>query len=826
MRVTPSSSPLRQSHARANPNSNNNDDDDDDFDFDNADDGTDSFPALPIKPSMGGTIKRLTLNHDLQQTVVGSGPNGVGTITKFVPKKSPALAGALSKGSIRMKDAAVAKAWEDDLDLDDLDDEGDWKGRLASKSKSKSAGGADGGPPSLGTPGGMLLRPVDRTGEMEMPGADALDGFDDLEEEDREATLKASATLKAHLPPPRPKTTTPPTVNTDILDLGDDADFDLPLNLTNLNLASRSSSSSQSQRQNSTGAGAGGGQRGPRSSMAGSDWDSGGTRTDWWSENGTPSKRLSETSGTSISDGHGLNSVHASASAKGKSRADPHTPSHVRGTQVAIARDGAEEEEDMEEGLVIPSKLFFTTTSKRELDDLLDRKRKPQFASAVGHSPFEHGDMTIRAGGGGGRVEEGMEDGLVFEDQGRELTMNRLTLSKKARSRSRSHIPIPAGMKRLTATPSSTITSTVRAGGSTARHPSHDILGRAGLPSLRERTQSLVGHGHGYGLRSHSAGNVPTLAPAHSHSSTRPNDGDTQRAPAPGPGDGSPSKMSDHYRSRSSHLPGSASIPSTPSRGLRHQKSHHLLTSPSPSKPSAALSKKQSLSSLTSAGVLHTLVEDGESTPHKHPHPQAYAPASNSRLTMPTSSSKAKARPPISSVFPMAHAHTPSSSSSSPPAPSAPLSTRSKIRQAGAASGAVLAGGGMRVKRRDWGDGTELEGIEDLEVDVNEKDSKSSWSKARAKRGSSPSSHVPAVVSSWLTLTPHQFSRRRNRRASCRPTNGPSLAAGSGITKGGRAKTEPGREDRGEGRRSGRHCSSSTSARSTSGRVSVVFLFE
>ena len=37
---------------------------------------------------------------------------------------------------------------------------------------------------------------------------------------------------------------------------------------------------------------------------------------------------------------------------------------------------------------------------------------------------------------------------------------------------------------------------------------------------------------------------------------------------------------------------------------------------------------------------------------------------------------------------------------------------------------------GAHPRRRDWGDGTELEGIEDLEVDLDDKEKKSSWSRS------------------------------------------------------------------------------------------------
>lgn len=329
--------------------------------------------------------------------------------------------------------------------------------------------------------------------------------------------------------------------------------------------------------------------------------------------------------------------------------------------------------------------------------------------------------------------------------------MNRLTMGKKARSQ------IPIAMKRTTGTrpvPKDRTREREHARDAihytpgNVRHPSHDLLGRTpALNALRDRAQSTAGH------RSHSTGNVNvgtgTIKP---FSPTRP--------ASPPPQQGSPSKSSDRdrdrdrdresLRSRSGQPFSSIYTPSTPRSGLRHQKSHQVLSSPSPAKSSGSgLMKKQSLSSLhdtytastVGSSVLQTLAEDPNATIQVTGDMKERYHNSTSRLTMPTSSSKAKSRPPISSVFPMtlnanananANAHASSSSSMSTPGPpphshtqSPPLSTRSKIRQGHM---------GVHPKRRDWGDGTELEGIEDLEVDMDDKEKKSSWSKsARSK---------------------------------------------------------------------------------------------
>jgi hypothetical protein len=83
--------------------------------------------------------------------------------------------------------------------------------------------------------------------------------------------------------------------------------------------------------------------------------------------------------------------------------------------------------------------------------------------------------------------------------------------------------------------------------------------------------------------------------------------------------------------------------------------------------------------------------------------------ASTSRLTLPTSSSRAKQRPPISSVFP--HPDRPGRSDfvSGPWASSdqhmmTPVPRRTKTME-------------MPRRAKTWGDGTELEGIEDLMVE-------------------------------------------------------------------------------------------------------------
>jgi hypothetical protein len=124
--------------------------------------------------------------------------------------------------------------------------------------------------------------------------------------------------------------------------------------------------------------------------------------------------------------------------------------------------------------------------------------------------------------------------------------------------------------------------------------------------------------------------------------------------------------------------------PSTPSR-LRSQKSfHHLPPSQSPS-----LVRKQSLASLQDAiAAGHVRPESDLGSYDGH---QLRPVKSSSRLTQPTTSSLAKMRAPI-------HQSTSREQLRPPPVP--------RVRAMD-----------MPRRAKQWGDGTELEGIEDLRVD-------------------------------------------------------------------------------------------------------------
>lgn len=597
-------------------------DEDEDFDFDLPD----SFPAFESPrvslskfdlPQTRSSHSFSTIKlHDISKTVVGTGPNGVGLVTKLggTSKTSTSI---FSMGTLKANAKAIEQKWEDDFDNDD-DELG-----LISGSKR------------------LTLSPPKK---HSMPDADVLDGlgFDDLDE-DKEATLKAGSTIKALLPPPRPKTTTQSKPSVDeVEDL--DTDFAIPLSLTNLTLAAVPTSPRyRKPRPRDSGASTNASWESPSTSASGKKSQQG------WSDDSL-ARRKYETSGTSVSDGldHGE---------KGDKEL------------------GAEEDEDMEAGLVIPSATFFSNSRTKELNSILDRKRKPQYVR-LSSGPSSHAR------------DESFEDGLVLDNPKIELSKHRLSKSRKAR--------VPAVQGTIRNPPRSVAKEREKAWEKEKEHgwgrPSSPLpfgsLGRTTLSGLS-------------GLRCHSALTSTVLRDVHEESPFR----DVH--------------LRDSVRSRShaSHLASTtASRPTamfpppippaqTPSR-LRHQKSHYQMQPPQ----SPSLSRKQSLASLQDALIQPPPMETHtplETTRPALPNPAKLTPSS-SRLTMPTSSSKAKARHPVQTIFPQ---FTPSSSVSSlSSVASGPVHAKARVIQPPKL---------MEVpkRRRVYGDGTELEGIEDLSVD-------------------------------------------------------------------------------------------------------------
>lgn len=608
----------------------------------------------------------------ITRTVVGTGPKGVGTIAKLggsrVSRSVP-CSGMLAE-AVDARASTLERSWEADIGVDGFEN-------AFGKGEDKSA--------TLKLKGGLPDLEGKRLSlsKKEFAGADALIDFMDLDDEDQ-ATLKAGATIKALLPPPRTRKYEPATLEDEL-----EADFALPLNLTNLTLATQPASRYR--------------RTGPRDSIASAinseSWGSpstsaSGKKYGWGSEDSPSGKRFSETSATSISDGLAENN--------------------------AKEKDELDAEEDLEDGLEFEP-TFFAASRAKELNSILDRKRRPEYAPA----PSPRRDTQRIA-------DDSFEDGLILDDPVVELSRHRLRVQKRARDHNPPTLHKGQPQKNV-----------VKERGKAWEKQREQGWGRnTPVPpphgSIRERTQSGIGGVGllGLALRSHS---VSTVA----RDSSRPSDV------------GVNGREKEAMRSRSGHLLDMApppipmsstpSQPPTPSASrLRHQKSHFHLAVPA---QSPSLTRKQSLASLQDA-MAQRQIESGSGIGSQFeqlglpPGPSSNHSSigtkdrnryhnSPSRLTMPTSSSRAKIRPSVSSIFPKADLNTSTTftatSTQNPFPPHSTMSMGSRLTPASnfaTSSSPAYASPAyaMRMKmnsspRKLYGDGAELDGIDDLRID-------------------------------------------------------------------------------------------------------------
>lgn len=601
---------------------------------------------------------------------MGTGPKGAGTIVKLGgsrESRSVPSSGVLAE-AVDARARALERSWEADIGVDDFE-------KAFGEEEDKSA--------TLKLKGGLPDLEGKRLflSEKEFAGADVLIDFMDLDDEDQ-ATLKAGATIKALLPPPRTRKYEPAT-----LEDGLEADFALPLNLTNLTLAKQPASRYR--------------RTGPRDSIASAvnseSWGSpstsvSGKKYGWGSEDSPSGKRFSETSATSISDGLAENN--------------------------AKEKDELYAEENLEDGLEFEP-TFFAASRAKELNSILDRKRRPEYAPA----PSPRRDTQRTAG-------DSFEDGLILDDPVVELSRHRLRVQKRARDR---HPPtLHKGQPQK---------NVVKERGKAWEKQREQGWGRnTPVPpphgSIRERTQSGIGGFGGLGLlglalRSHSVSTVV-------RDSSRPS------------GVGVSGREKEAMRSRSGHLldiapppipmSSTPSQPPTPSASrLRHQKSHFHLAVPS---RSPSLTRKQSLASLQDAMAQRQIesgsgigsqfeqlgLPPGSSSNHSSIGAKDRDRYHNSpsRLTMPTSSSRAKVRPPVSSIFPKADLTTSTTftatSTQNPFPPHSTMSMGSRLTPASNFATSSSPAYAMMMKmnssrRKLYGDGTELDGIDDLRID-------------------------------------------------------------------------------------------------------------
>lgn len=362
-------------------------------------------------------------------------------------------------------------------------------------------------------------------------------------------------------------------------------------------------------------------------------------------------------------------------------------------------------------GLVLPTGLFDSGHSARQLSKILEAKKRLPVV-----------DERVKVAGPD--LEDDFEIGLVIDDDF-DLSPSRLPINrvqpgaekKKPISRSKSAPPRP---------------------------PIGSVRPTSLHASSKDRSKSPTI------LISSSARSVRPLALSPPTSSSRP----------------TLTRKSTH-QTLSSAPPSSHNSSFLQSGPLRGQKSHSVLKPPSPrgaTSNNSHLTRKASLSSLidtavAAAGPSSTLIQSPASynaptaasraraqngqtqfNPHSttrlrapdlernYPVPptRPSTPSTNTaalRLTMPTSSSRAKVRPAISSVFGSVSGGK-DGRAPSPllPRPSSVTSTGSSSRTTKASQGQTHTSGATKILRRPkrartYGDGTELDGIEDLPTD-------------------------------------------------------------------------------------------------------------
>lgn len=644
------------------------------------DEDEDKGATLTLKSQSTKPVKKGMGTISLSGTVIGVGPKGIGTITRLGSATSS------SGSTIKLSSGIGRTAPQPDFDMDDLSGFDDDIPTIPPSSKR-----------SFTSSSGLILpspsiRVLAHSNALDNLDFDFDDELDAVGEDEDQATLKAGATIKALLPPPRSKPSSSATLkssrpkSTTSLPLPDEdteSDLLLPLSMTNLTLATSRQSSTSAKLLK------------PRASTSTirSDWDSpssgsGKTRDDSpWGKKARPS----ETSGTSTSISDQLA-----------------TPLR-KGRVVDVEVEGEEEGEDMMMDLVLPEAGFFEGKREGELNRILDTKRKPQHAFV---SPKGKGKVESK-----GVVDESMEDGLLFEEK--ELTGHRLRQQKKVRGLAggtikKGSIGKEGGKAALS-------WEQVRETG-WGRHTPLPTKQDRGSGGLGLAGMSSTGSGVAVGHRSHSAtaSSINPSQPLNNRDFSSP----SGFAPTP-----SSSNRQESTRSRTQSMappPIPSSIPTTPSSRLRHQKSHYQIPPPSPTPPQS-LHRKQSLASLQDALGSHPPLPESDRsvTPHKERYH-----SSTSRLTMGTSSSRAKVRHPISAIFPRPESGsglaTQSSSSSISGLARGPTLIAPRSKPVQVQTQMVIPLGGRKKglsgeKRRNWGDGTELEGIEDLAVDETPK---------------------------------------------------------------------------------------------------------
>ncbi|PPQ62959.1 hypothetical protein CVT24_006065 [Panaeolus cyanescens] len=375
------------------------------------------------------------------------------------------------------------------------------------------------------------------------------------------------------------------------------------------------------------------------------------------------------------------------------------SPSSNSATSASLPDTETEEDEDQLDGLVLPTSLFESHQSARQLKKILEMKKKTHYTPAISKPSRVNPD-------------EDFEMGLIINDDV-DLSPSRLV--------------------------SSTHNQSLRNSGGTSRSSTNS------LPP--QRSSSLRPPSRLKTERAKSPTNPPTSS-AKQLQKLRLSPSPPLRPPS----------RSQNFQALVSNFP----VPSPPPvpnnflaskpGSLRGQKSHSGLKPPTPPSSARKLTRKASLSSLiesnhaqatgssfpsvgepskparyeetTAASRAKTHKSSSSRIPDfKVPPTRPHTPSSNPialRLTMPTQS-RIKSRPALSQVFgsketasesPIARATSPN-----PPRPPSSTSLRGSASSKGSTSPVAPKVLRKPKRQRTYGDGTELDGFDDLPTD-------------------------------------------------------------------------------------------------------------
>ncbi|KIP12479.1 hypothetical protein PHLGIDRAFT_17601 [Phlebiopsis gigantea 11061_1 CR5-6] len=362
-----------------------------------------------------------------------------------------------------------------------------------------------------------------------------------------------------------------------------------------------------------------------------------------------------------------------------------------------------DEDEDLLDGLVLPSGLFESGHSAKKLVKMLETKKKAVVT-----------DMRVKIASPD--PEDDFESGLVLDDV-MELSPSRLLQTAQQTTK------ISAGTFALRS-------KSVPRTSALTRPQSRSRSDRAKSPNVPPVSSSAQ-------LRRLACPSPPPKSSSRSQTYSQ------AAASAPTPSTSKSSFLAPNYsslRGQKSHSGLKAASP-TSSRGLSRKASMPALSDHSPPAPTTAVpglakynaptASSKAKGHTNSTSRLHTF---DYNVPPTRPSTPSANPAAL-RLTMPTSSSRLKARPPISSVFPsplatappsLTRSASPLSQAPRPPSASASRPPSSKSRHSQTQSLPAVPPAKMlkRPKRtRTYGDGTELDDLDDLPLD-REKESR------------------------------------------------------------------------------------------------------